>query len=279
MKQLKNGFSQWMWVLAIGLLVAACGTKKTATTPTVDLSTLPDADYLKEVVNHTPDFEEFSAKMRLVAEYGHEKISVGGTIKMKKDEVIQLSLVAIGFVEAAKIEITPKRLILLDRIGRRYIDVPYNNLKFFSENNIDFYTLQSLFRNELFLPNVKHVGYSNLKEFQVNKEGEDATLTTRVNKRISYSFLTALANGLLKESNILTTSNYQLSWKYSDFLSFREREFPTHMTLSIKGAEKPLKASFTFSRWSSEANYEPISIPERYQEIKTGDILKHLLSL
>lgn len=272
-------FKTWMWALVFGLLLVACGTKKTATVQTVDLSTLPEADYLKEVVDHTPDFEEFSAKMRLVAEYGHEKVSVGGTIKMKKDEVIQLSLVAIGFVEAAKIEITPKRFILLDRIGRRYIDVPYNNLKFFSENDIDFYTLQSLFRNELFLPDVKHVGYGNLKEFEVRKEGEEATLTARVNKRITYSFLTALADGILKESKIQTNTKYQLNWKYSDFLSFQKGEFPARMTLSVEGAEKPLKASFSFSRWSTEANYEPVSIPERYQEIKTGDILKHLLSI
>lgn len=270
-------------VLMVMMVLASCGSGKSAAVSGADLSAASDAAYLRGVVSNAPSFDEFSAKMKLTATYGGERLTVGGSIKMKKDEVIQLSLVAIGIVEAARIEITPKRLLLIDRIGRRYVEVKYDDLKFFSDSKIDFYTLQALFWNELFLPGVKHVKNSDIFDLSIQRGETQATLSTQVSRRLTYSFLTALANGLLEESRVQVagkkTDGYRMNWSYSDFSALGGKPFPAAMNLSLEGTEKPMTASFTFSRRNTEMEYEPLTVPARYKEIAVGDILKVLLSL
>lgn len=276
-----------VWSLAIallvGLMVTSCGSKKAATSGEVDMSNFSETSYLKAVVDNAPEFDGFSAKMRLALAYGGENISVGGSIKMKRDEVIQLSLVAVGIVEAARIEFTPKRLLVLDRIGRRYVEVEYDELPFFKESKVDFYTLQALFWNELFLPGVKHVEKGDIYSFQLTRGETQATLTAEKGKRLSYSFLTALTTGLLEESRIHVDAKkekeYQMNWNYRDFLKLDGKQFPAAMTLSLEGTEKPMRASFNFSRWETKVEYEPLSVPNRYKQVEAADILKHLLTL
>lgn len=279
----RNVCSMVLLALTVGFMAASCGSKKNVSQSTANLSAASDAAYLRGVVDNAPDFDQFSAKMKLTASYGGEKISVGGSIKMKRDEVIQLSLVAIGIVEAARIEITPKRMLVLDRIGRRYVEVNYDDLKFFDDSKIDFYTLQALFWNELFLPGVKHVKGSDIFNLQVSRGETQATLSTQVSKRLSYVFLTALNSGLLEESQVCVTAKktdgYRMDWAYADFLALGGKQFPSSMNLSIEGTEKPMKASFAFSRWDTQMEYEPLTVPARYKRVEVADILKVLLTL
>ena len=269
--------------LMMGLLVTSCGSKKSLTSGSADMSRFSKTAYLKAVVDNAPEFDEFSAKMRLALSSGSEDISVGGSIKMKRDEAIQLSLVAVGIVEAARIELTPKRLLVLDRIGRRYVEVKYDDLPFFKQSKVDFYTLQALFWNELFLPGVKHVEKGDIQNFDVTRGEPQVTLTAEKGKRLSYSFLTALANGLLEESrihvNLKEENNYQLNWVYGHFLALDGKSFPTRMNLALQGTIKPMKASFEFSRCDTKAEYTPLTIPKRYKDVAATDILKQLLTL
>lgn len=269
--------------LMMGLLVTSCGSKKSLTSGSADMSRFSKTAYLKAVVDNAPEFDEFSAKMRLALSSGSEDISVGGSIKMKRDEAIQLSLVAVGIVEAARIELTPKRLLVLDRIGRRYVEVKYDDLPFFKQSKVDFYTLQALFWNELFLPGVKHVEKGDIQNFDVTRGEPQVTLTAEKGKRLSYSFLTALANGLLEESrihvNLKEENDYQLNWVYGHFLALDGKPFPTRMNLALQGTIKPMKASFEFSRCDTKAEYTPLTIPKRYKEVAATDILKQLLTL
>ena len=270
-------------MLVMGVMAVSCGSKKAATSGRVDMSGFSETAYLKAVVENAPEFDAFSAKMRLALSYGGENISVGGSIKMKRDEAIQLSLVAVGIVEAARIEFTPKRLLVLDRIGRRYVEVKYDDLPFFKDSKIDFYTLQALFWNELFLPGVKHVEKGDIYSFHLTRNETQATLTAEKGKRLSYSFLTALTTGLLEESRIHVSAkkenDYQLNWAYRDFLTLAGKQFPSSMSLALQGIEKPMKASFNFSRWDTQLNYEPLSVPNRYKQVDAAEILKNLLTL
>ncbi len=270
-------------MLVMGVMAVSCGSKKAATSGRVDMSGFSETAYLKAVVENAPEFDAFSAKMRLALSYGGENISVGGSIKMKRDEAIQLSLVAVGIVEAARIEFTPKRLLVLDRIGRRYVEVKYDDLPFFKDSKIDFYTLQALFWNELFLPGVKHVEKGDIYSFQLTRNETQATLTAEKGKRLSYSFLTALTTGLLEESRIHVSAkkenDYQLNWAYRDFLTLAGKQFPSSMSLALQGIEKPMKASFNFSRWDTQLDYEPLSVPNRYKQVDAAEILKNLLTL
>lgn len=270
-------------IIVAALLAASCASKKSVAGRGAE-ATLSNTAYMRRLVDNAPTFEQFSAKMRLRASYGGESLSVGGSIRMKKDECIQLSLVAIGIVEAARIEINPKGLLVLDRIGRRYIDVKYSDLNFFKQTQVDFYTLQALFRNELFLPGTKHVGRGDLDHFDLTRTDTTATLTTTADgNRLLCSFLTRLAGATLQQTGVQMTAKsgktYRMEWEYNDFTPIGESNFPLAMEVTMEGASKPVKASFTFSRFSTEADCTPLTIPARYKKVEAADILKHILTL
>lgn len=277
MKREQIHIRQWV-VMAMGLLLlASCGTKRKVTA-TGGLDGLSESAYLCEVMERSTGLDALTAKMKLTAKIGGEEISVGGSVKMKKDEAIQLSLVAIGIVEAARIEITPERMLVLDRLGRRYVEVSYADLPFFRENGVDFYTLQALFRNELFLPGVRQVGRSDAGRFGWERDGERVCLTAKGEGGLTCSFLTVLANGLLQESRIEknTGKNYRLRWTYDGFETVENRYFPTRMTLALQGSRLPLQADLHFSRLQAEADIRPLTIPKRYQRMEAEHILKIL---
>lgn len=274
----------WLLLCTIGLGVTSCRSKKSVVESEAGLAVASDAAYLRGVVSGAPAFDAFSAKMKLAIKMGGESLSVGGSIKMKRDERIQLSLVAVGIVEAARIEISPERVLVLDRIGRRYVEVEYGKLKFFEESKIDFYTLQALFCNELFLPGVKHVTENDVRNYMLTRDGEQATLTAGAGKRLTYSFLTALTTGQLQESRVHASSSrreegYRMDWSYTDFSEVEGREFPQKMNLALRGTEKPMSATFSFSRCSATAECEPLKVPARYKRVEATDLLKLLLAL
>lgn len=282
MARSRKNIGRWLVLVCLTMhLMSSCVLKKMLTQE-ADTENFSESSYLQRVISNAPVFNEFSAKMRLTLSQGKENISVGGSLKMKKDEVIQLSIVAIGIVEAARIELTPHRLLVLDRMGRRYVEVKYDDLPFLRQSKLDFYTLQSLFWNELFLPGVKHVGKEDLHHYKVTSGDEHVTLTTDEGKRLSYSFFTALTNGWLEETrihaNVTKENNYQMNWRYADFLTIDGQQFPTTMNLLLQGADKPLEATFTFSRCETQMEYSPLSVPNRYKQVEVADILKNLLT-
>lgn len=273
----------WLSLLCLVLLLGSCASKKSALAPDADWNTVSPDAFKYGVVANAPDFDQFSAKMRLIVSYGDDDLSVGGSIKMKKDEVIQLSLVAVGIVEAARIEFTPKRILLLDRIGKRYVEVKYDELEFLKSSKIDFYTLQALFWNELFLPGVKHVQTKDIDRFHFHRDENQVILSVDSGKRIAYNFLAALKNGQLDASTVQVESkngaDYRLDWSYGKFYSLENRMFPSVMNLSLAGIQNPMKASFIFSRWNTEVTYQPVKIPQRYKQVDADEILKYLLNI
>ena len=61
-----------------------------------------------------------SAKLNVTLLSDGKELSVGGTLRMKRDDVIQISLSAF-FVEVARLEITPDYILVLDRLGKQYV--------------------------------------------------------------------------------------------------------------------------------------------------------------
>lgn len=263
----------WMMVMAVGLLLlASCGTKRSVLTR--DLGGLSDGAYLREVMSRTVGADVLSAKMKLVVDMGGEELSVGGSIKMKRDEAIQLSLVAVGIVEAARIEMTPERILVLDRMNRRYVEMPYAGLTSSGESGMDFYTLQALFWNELFLPGVRQVGSEDAGNFARTRDEGCMTLSAKGPDGWDCTFLTALSDGRLLESRIARTvgPDYRMTWRYGEFEPVAGGEYPTHMTLEVQGGKLPMQADFHFTRLTTDTEVSPLAIPKKYQRMEADNV-------
>ena len=141
-------------VLMLCILLASCRSKKevVSTTTTVSDNTtigVPPSQGDKQPADAKQQEETcVTAKVRLELASNGKSTSVGGMLRMKRNDVIQLSLVTFGVLEVARIEMTPDYFLLVDKMGRQYVKASYNDVSFLRDADVDFYTIQSYFWNE-----------------------------------------------------------------------------------------------------------------------------------
>ncbi len=270
-------------LLIVGLLVlvvASCST--TRQTKNIDsIGGLTEKEYLENVLsNHSgAGWNALTAKMSLSLNVEGKTTKVNGTLRIKKGEVIQLSVAPLLGIEVARAEISPNGLLVIDRMNRRYVQVSFVELKELAKADLDFHTLQALFLNELFLPGKEELSLRDASAFEIELIGNDVRLDVRKTKRFVYQFTTQAADAKLKESFIgLKNTPYGIDWRYGDFRSLDQKVFPSTMHVSFEGAKKPINAAFSLSRLSTNSNWEThTKVSDKYERILLGDLLKHLL--
>ena len=71
-----------------------------------------------------------SSKVQLTVPHKDATLTVNGTMKLKKEECMQISfLMPILRTEVARMEVTPDEILLVDRMGKRYVRATRKELK------------------------------------------------------------------------------------------------------------------------------------------------------
>ena len=127
---LKGGWG----ILLCVLLLASCGSKKHASSSS---AVLPDGtegglsplQNIVQTVNANRQDETFAtAKISFSAQSGEKSISMGGTLRMKRDDVIQISLVTFGILEVARLEVTPDYFMAINKVERQYLKASFQDV-------------------------------------------------------------------------------------------------------------------------------------------------------
>lgn len=266
-----------MTVLMVALLASCSATKSIKTSHSIEGMT--EKEFVEHVIDNAGGWHALTAKMALSVDLGKGTTKVNGTLRIKKGEVIQMSIAPFLGIEVARAEISPDGILVIDRMNKRYVEVSFAEVEALAKASLDFHTLQALFLNELFLPGKGDLTTRDASSFKVEPEAEGVWLNVKRAKRFGYHFLTEAPEALLKESYIgLNGTPYGLRWKYEDFRSLGKKNFPTDMKLAFEGGEKPVKAAFALSRLSTDAGWETrTEISPKYNKVELEEILKLLL--
>ena len=270
---------EWLWWTFMVVMMASCSSTKTIKT-SHSIEGMTEMEYLENVMAHADGIEALTAKMAMSVELnGKGTTKVNGTLRIKKGEVIQLSVAPLLGIEVARAEISPDGVLVIDRVNKRYVQVPFSEVKELANVELDFHALQSLFLNELFLPGKGKLTARDASAFRVEPVSEGVELDVKRSKHFSYRFLTEAPEGWLKESRIgLKNTPYLLIWAYGDFRPLGAKKFPVQMQLSFEGGQKPVKAAFALSRLSTNADWETrTEVSSKYVKVKLEDLLKQLL--
>ena len=223
------------------LILTSCHTKKQVINDIPAVLTeeqMENVAILDKVTNNAQSAQFVTSKLKFSVEYGSQQMSLTGNLKMKRDDVIQMQLMAFGFVEAGRLEFTKDYVLIIDRINKQYLKVPYNYVDFLRNSGINFYTLQALFWNELFKPGQQAVDKNTLNKYTTTIDGDDAIISLEEGK-MNYSWLTNKQSGRIKMTNIsyrdTFKGNTQLSWEASVLIIWATRatgklvpKFPTN---------------------------------------------------
>ena len=95
-------------------------------------------------------------------------MSVGGTMKMKTHERVQVSLLMpILRTEVARIEITPDEVLLVDRMNRRFVRATKEELKGMLPKNAEFSRLEKILMDASLHGGKTDVGIPSLEKAKV----------------------------------------------------------------------------------------------------------------
>ncbi len=123
----------------------------------VSIGNLSESEYMEELISRSPGWDAITAKMSLAVDLnGKGPTKVNGTLRMKRDEVIQLSIAPFLGIEVARAEISPDGVLVMDRMNKRYVQVPFDELKNLAKADLDFHTLQALKESHIGLSGTRY---------------------------------------------------------------------------------------------------------------------------
>ena len=273
-------------LLAMSLaLVASCGShRKTANEKgQVSVDTLDRQAFLQKVNDNSQYTRFITSKVKFGLEVGSRQMTLTGYLKMKRDDVIRLQLMAFGFVEAGRMEFTKDYMLVMDRINKLYFKVPYEQVTFLRNSNIDFNVMQGLFWGELFQPKASKVTDQLLKNYKT-EIGKKETVISMDEGKLSYRWLADNSTTWLEMCNILYLDrfrgNYQLNWDYEDFKVFNRKYFPTEHVVTLTAPETEIKMTMSFSGLDNSEDWETrTSISSKYLQVTVDEILERFMAL
>ena len=284
---MKTSYFLKVAVMALPLVLASCGSKKKMVEeqkPAVAVSTEQTA-FLDKVSNNVQTTKFITSKVKFSVEVGAQDITLTGNLKMKRDDVIRLQLMAFGFVEAARLEFTKDYVLIMDRINKQYLKAPYMSIDFLRNSGLNFYTLQALFWNELFQPNRSKISAEDMQKFTTNTDNEDVVISLEDTK-LDYSWLANQKTGLIKMTNILYkdrfNGNTQLNWDYDDFkvMENTNKKFPNSMNVTLTTQKKEVKLGIKLNYINNETEWETrTEVSNKYREVSIDEILQRFMAL
>jgi len=267
-------------VVVSSLMLYSCGSsRRLSKDGTNDISSAV-VDYGKKIMKNAQTVKTLTSKVKVQVMAEGKNYTVGGTLRMKRDDVIQLSLSMLGF-EIGKMEFLTNEVLIIDRFHKQYVRVPYNQVDFLNKTNIDFYTLQAIFWNELFVPGSRDIT-NQLGKFTMAASGEHTLLNLKTEPRLEYDFLANTATAVLVRTTITPkdlTQEGEFVCKYSDYTKFEGKSFPTEIDLNFSGEGVKAELVLTLSDINNKDGWATrTEISSKYKQVSAKGILGKLMS-
>lgn len=283
-----------LFAVALGgmtLAMAGCGSKKAATEGTsssVDKhngGNVQALAFVQKVANQKVSTQNIVGKMSLNVQMGSKNITVPGSLHMRYGEVIRIqAFIPLLGSEVGRIEFTPDYVLVIDRMHKEYIKEDYNKVDFLKNNGLNFYSLQALFWNQLFVPGTKSISEANLMDFGVTEAGNSKNITLKKGN-LNIVWNADNANGRISTAKAtyssLTQGKSSLNWTYSNFKAVAGKMFPayqkfTFATTAIKNQSNisltiDMDGVKTDSKWEAKSE-----ISKRYKKIEATDVFGKL---
>lgn len=246
--------------------------------------------FVQKVADNQVYTQNITGSISFNLQAGSKDITVPGSLKMRKDQVIriQLNIPLLG-TEVGRLEFTPDYVLIIDRIHKEYIKADYNQVDFLKKQGITFYSLQALFWNQLLLPGVQKVSESDLKKFDVDLSGTTPTVPVSYKDgNMLYEWMAERVSGRITEARVsYNSSQYgksSLNLQYSEFKNVGVKQFPAtqNLTLTTTATKKvqEVKINIEMNEVKTDSKWDAYTeVSSKYKQVNPEDVLKKIMSL
>jgi hypothetical protein len=177
------------------------------------------------------EYRTLSARLHIELAAGAEKsFSSRAGLKILRDRTLQISIQPLAGIEVMRIEFSPDSVKVLDRMNKRYLADSFENLRGDMPPALNFYNLQALFTNRIFLPDETAWTDSAFARFRCEPatHGEGYIFRTQDAHGLDYLFT---SSGETLSATEIAGASHTLHLDYASFSSVGEsgQPFPTEI--------------------------------------------------
>lgn len=267
---------QISYIVLLVLILTSCSTSRNTLRNTT-IGGLSGTEYMEKVIEWTPSRDNLTARARIELNVGSSSpMSVNANMRVRRGEIIRFSVAPILGIEVARIDITPDKIMAVDRMNKRYVELGFAEISSLLNTELDFNILQSLILNEIFIPGKDKLSVDDASGFTLSPYADRARLQVKGTKRIGYSFFTSATDGRLEETVIaLKDLPYSLHCRYADFTMLGNDVFPQSIEMMSEGTDKKYSLDMKLSRINTDSNWDSkTELSSKYRKMSVQELLK-----
>lgn len=247
-------------------------------------STSPVADkayneLFTDIIASEFPYRTFSAKLNMGMTSGTKSLSSRANIRIVKDEALQISIQPLFGVEMFRFYINPDSVFLLDRMNKRYMLESITSLKEHYPVGFDYYTMQSLFTNALFVSGKESVDVADYRTFNYDRASDQNYHISAKDEEsgMDYSF-TVNGDDRITFTHLMQPEQKQyMQWEYHNFAVLNNVTFPHKMNMTLSSTSQKIDFEFTFSDIVKDDPIQlKLNIPSGYTQASMEEVVKML---
>lgn len=243
-------------------VLSACKVKKATVVIPASSAVIPagkeeSRDKLLKINEQSIVFSTFQGKAKADLSIGNNRNEVAMNMRIRKDEVIWVSVTALAGLEVARVLITPDSLKIINRMENEYIRKPFEYIYEFTSEHVSFGTLQAILIGNI-IPGF--IGDT----LSLERLGEDAGIKTGIGS-LAYKFLVNQDNKIMTTDLSDDLAGKALSIKYTDFKAVQQQVFPYSVTMKSRANNKNVSVDLSFSKVELDLPIDlPFRVPDRF---------------
>ena len=261
---------------AIALLTLAltgCRSTRNATEDAAKFSRKQRNELLAPLAQYPVDVQAVSAKTAIVLDYEGFTTTLKGRLRMRRDEMVQMSITAFGLMEIASVEFTPRGAYIVDKVNKRYALFDYSS-GLMNYAGISFSTVQALFWNRLFIPGEKEA-WKRVENFEISNAGSQCLVEPKQQRTLKCKFYTDEEYKQLEQTD-LTLQQYEATWRYGQLETIDTFTYPTLHDVSVSGSSRAIGASISLTNISTLDSGWSCTDLSRYREVDLEQVMSIL---
>jgi hypothetical protein len=251
-------------LLAFIAVCSSCKTRKAiivaAPVGKVDTLAAKKVENIRLLRSKDLNFNTLSFKAKANLNINGNENTVNMNVRIRKDQKIWISITAIAGIEVARVLITPDSILLRNNFQSTYLAKPFSFIQSFSNKQINFKMLQSIFTG------------NTIAEFMVEPSTLDlvngAWALSGTRESLGFSIL---YNTLYKtsETNLNDVKSGQaMKVTYGTYQKLNASLFPSTLKINSVSGPRRINVALEFSKVESNVTLDfPFSVPKRFEVI------------
>ncbi len=263
-----------VFVISTLFFISSCKSKKTITAEGT-LEKKSHTQIINDALSSEISYRTISTKGSIEIKAGSSSQKVPAVFKMVKDSILQASIrIPILGGEAMRVTFTPDSIIIIDRLKKQYVAERFSDSKVITDFDFNFYNLQALFTNKLFIPGNREIGEKDFEKYNISSANNVYLLKTKGKGNLSYNFAVDASNHVASTLIYNDKQNITLQWSYNDFVNDNSLIYPTRMEAKVDISKKRLDVNINYDKLEINKSFNiDNSISTRYTEVEFSDLI------